>query len=345
MKPLLIILALLAAAFLSVGLMLPTQIHVERAIAINRPPATLFTLLNSYGSFSEWSPWANLDPKAEFTRSGPPAGPGARLSWRGDPALVGSGWQEITHSIPYERVEMALDFGSQGQARTYFDIRGDQLGSLVTWGFDTDVTEGAGFWGGLIGRYFGLFFDGWVGKDYEQGLAALKVFAESLPSGDFSSANISVLEVEALPVLMVSGESSQDADAVAAALADAYGKIMASIRRHGIEINGQPMAITRSWAGDRYRFDAAIPVVASGELPEGPVQSGLSPAGRAVRIVHIGPYDSTNEAYALAEAYMAAHGLAASGVSWEHYISDPGVTAENDIVTHIYFLLSGSEDA
>jgi effector-binding domain-containing protein len=36
---------------------------------------------------------------------------------------------------------------------------------------------------------------------------------------------------------------------------------------------------------------------------------------------------------------MAAHGLQEGTLSWEHYISDPGETPEQDLVTHIYFQL------
>jgi hypothetical protein len=36
---------------------------------------------------------------------------------------------------------------------------------------------------------------------------------------------------------------------------------------------------------------------------------------------------------------MAAHGVPEGPVSWEQYISDPGETADADLVTHIYSLL------
>jgi effector-binding domain-containing protein len=43
--------------------------------------------------------------------------------------------------------------------------------------------------------------------------------------------------------------------------------------------------------------------------------------------------------YEKLSAYMAAHGLREGPVSWEQYISDPGVTPEDELVTHIYYLL------
>ncbi|NIV21289.1 MAG: hypothetical protein GWN54_12040 [Gammaproteobacteria bacterium] len=71
--------------------------------------------------------------------------------------------------------------------------------------------------------------------------------------------------------------------------------------------------------------------------PEGQVQAGLSPGGPVVRIVHVGPYTTTGESYGLLEAYMAAHGVTQGALSWEHYISDPGVIPADELVTHIYY--------
>jgi len=336
MKKLLWLFFLLAVAFVAAGLALPTQVHVERSIAVNRPAATVFTLLNGFRTFNRWSPWTGLDPGAEYRFSGPATGVGARMEWSGDPALVGTGWQEITGSQPYRRVGMHLDFGPQGVAESYFEIAGDSLGSRVTWGFDTDVTEGQGFLGGLLGRYFGLFLDRWVGADYENGLASFKVFAESLPPQDFSLAAIEELDVQPVGILYVAGDSSQDPAEIAAALGSAYGEVMAFITRNAVEIAGQPMVITRAWEGGRYRFDAAVPVATKIEDPAGRVRYGLSPHGPAVKIVHTGPYETTGESYALLSAYLAAHGLEEGEVSWEHYISDPGQTPENELVTDIY---------
>jgi effector-binding domain-containing protein len=102
---------------------------------------------------------------------------------------------------------------------------------------------------------------------------------------------------------------------------------------------GQPMAITRSWDENGYRFDAALPVSELPGVTTGKVQSGQSPAGRAARYTHTGPYDQMLDAYDQLAAYMAANGLRGGDVSWEHYISDPGETDPGDLVTHIYFLL------
>jgi effector-binding domain-containing protein len=328
------------AAFIVTGVLLPAQHQVERSIVIERPVSVVFSLLNSYASFNQWSPWAERDPEARYTLSGPEAGVGARLAWDGDPRLVGSGWQEITASRPYERIEMTLDFGDQGVAQSYYALEDVNGASHLSWGFTTDVTAGKGWFGALMGKYFGLFLEQWVGADYEQGLATLKRYAESLPEADFASANIAIVEVAPVDVLMVSASSSQQADDVARALAEAFGEITRYMTANDIEIAGQPMAITRAWDEQGYRFDAALPVDRLPESVNGRIRAGQSPGGRAIRIIHRGPYDEMLGSYDALASYMAAHGLREGAVSWEHYISDPGDTAPEDLVTHIYIQLA-----
>jgi effector-binding domain-containing protein len=41
-------------------------------------------------------------------------------------------------------------------------------------------------------------------------------------------------------------------------------------------------------------------------------------------------------------AYMSAHGLVQGDVSWEHYVTDPGNSATQEILTHVYIMLEGT---
>jgi effector-binding domain-containing protein len=334
----------LVAVFVVTGYLLPKQVHVERSITVDRPASMMFELLNSYRYFQAWSPWATRDPKAEFIISGPDAGVGARMSWIGDPQLVGSGWQEIVASKPYELIDIKLDFDAQGVADTGFTLVPDGDATRITWFFDSDLTKGVNYLDSFLARYFGLLFDRWVGGDYEQGLENLKRYAESLPVSDFSKMEIERIDVAAQDILFVTTSSSQDPADVANAMAEAYAEISDFMNQQGIIMAGQPMAITSNGEEDLYQFDAAIPVdIIPVNLP-GDIRSGKSPAGPAVRAVHHGAYDQMTPSYEKLVAYMSAHGLSQGTVSWEHYISDPGATAPQDMITHVYIMLQSVED-
>lgn len=330
--------------FLSIGLFLPSNVNVERSVLINRPASTVFVLLNSFRTFRAWSPLAVRDPDAEYVFSGPSAGVGARMDWRGDPRQVGNGWQEIIESVPFKRISMQLDFENQGRAVSYFNIEGRQTAALLTWGFEADLVAGQGFFGGLLARYFGLFFDQWIGTDYEQGLANLKTYAESLPATDFSSLDAEILHVEPVDILYIQTSNQAVGKDVGASLAAAYQEITAFMQENSIEMLSPPMAITRSWDAMSFQVDAAIPVVSADVPLRGNVRAGLSPSGTAVRVIHKGPYEQMGPSYEQMSAFMAVNGLQEGRVSWEHYISDPGQSPPPELITHIYFLI-GEEAA
>lgn len=343
MKKVGFVILLLIAAFVVTGYLLPKQVHVERSITVERPATMMFELLNSYRHFNEWSPWARRDPKVQFIISGPESGVGARMSWVGDPRLVGSGWQQIVASKPYEQINIKLDFDAQGVADTGFTLVAQGGATRITWFFDSDLTKGVNFLDSFLARYFGLLFDRWVGGDFEAGLASLKQYAESLPVSDFSLLEIERVDVAAQDILFVTSFSSRDRADIAMAMAAAYVEISTFMNRAGISMSGQPMAITRAREEGSYQFDAAIPVDFIPPELTGNIHSGLSPAGPAVRAVHHGDYDQMKPTYAKLAAYMSAHGLRQGQISWEHYVSDPGTTAPTDMITHVYIMLENPD--
>lgn len=171
LKKLLLGLAALSLLLAVVGVFLPDTAHVERSITIKAPPEQVHAVLNGYTRFNEWSPWSELDPKAKYEYSGPASGVGAKMSWASADPGVGTGSWAIMASSP-ELIQVALDFGPDGQGRSFFRLEPVDGGTRVTWGFDTS------FEGNIVGRYVGLMFDSLIGKDYEKGLAKLRLLLE-----------------------------------------------------------------------------------------------------------------------------------------------------------------------
>jgi len=97
------------------------------------------------------------------------------MLWYSDHPQVGDGMQEITLSVPYSRVRMALDFGTGGLASADYLIDADGGGSILTWTLETDMG------GNPVARYVGLMMDGMIGPAYEQGLNNLKDILEDRP--------------------------------------------------------------------------------------------------------------------------------------------------------------------
>jgi hypothetical protein len=162
-----LLIVLVIAAYL-----LPRQVHVDRSIAIDAPRAAVFAQLNGFRTFNTWSPWYELDPAAKYAFEGPATGVGAKMSWVGDPATLGSGSQVVTSVQADERVAADVDFGKGGIAKQVFSLAANGAGTKVTWGIDVDLGMNP------VSRYFGLALDGMIGRDFEKGLGNLKKVVE-----------------------------------------------------------------------------------------------------------------------------------------------------------------------
>lgn len=324
----------LVIGLITVGFLLPDRAHTERAIVIEAPPATVFTLLNGFRRFNEWSPWAELDPNTNYMIEGPVNGVGAKQSWSSQSDSVGSGSQEIIEVVPYLSIKLRLIFsGFDSDNVATYTLTPEGSGTKVVWSND------ATFKGNLMGRYFGLMLDSMIGPDYEKGLARLKTLAESLPKTDFAGLEVARVTVAAKPIAYFSGSSSTQSEAIGKAYAEAYTRVGEAMARARLEQAGSVLAIGRKWdeAAGVYEFDAAVPV--RGEsiaLPPGEVKIGQTYAGDALKAVHKGPYSGLEAHFEKLIAYKATMGYLDNGNPWDVYVSDPANTPEAELITETY---------
>jgi effector-binding domain-containing protein len=328
LKKLLIFLAVVVVLLAGIAFFLPDSAHVERSITIARPPSQVFTVLNSYRRFNDWSPWFELDPNAKVTISGPVSGIGAKYAWTGN-RDVGSGSQEIINSKPYELVKTALDFGDMGRSFATFRITPAGQGTQLTWTFDTN------FNGKLVSRYFGLMMDSMIGKDYDKGLAKLKALVESFPAADITGVQGQEVQHAPQKIYFVSASSATDPESAKSVLTEAYGRIGGFITGNGIAMQGAPMTITTSDDASGWKFDAAIPVDRNDAVPGNDVKAGQTYAGKAVQFMHVGSYDKIGDTRQKAYAWLAVQGYKPKDRLIEEYISDPGNTPTDQLQTRL----------
>lgn len=302
----------------AVGLLLPDRVRVERRTVIQRPVATAFTVLDGFRHFREWSPWTRLDTAMQVRVEGPVTGVGARVVWESGEATVGSGSQEITEAVPYERIVSSLTFsGMQAQTRSQFDLRPVDGGTEVIW-----ILESALGWD-LVGRYFGLMHERLWGPDLERGLAQLKAHVESLPAADFAGLNVDKVEVAGLSIAYMAGRSSTDPRDIALAYEKAYARVNAALARDGVTPGTDMLAIGRRWDADAriYEFEAALPVPA-GTLPprtDSQVKLGRTYEGTVLRTVHRGAPEELGPNLQKLMAYKQAMGYESNGSPWDVY--------------------------
>jgi effector-binding domain-containing protein len=331
-----ILIAILAIVVLIVviGFMLPKTRHLERSVVIDAPPCVVFAKVVGFRSFNDWSPFVAVMPEAEYEFSGPDFGIGATMTWTVAEPKPEAGSQTIVASTPYERVDVELDLGAQGLAQSTYLVQPEGDGTRLTWAFDTDYGLD------ILGRYFGLILERQLGPLYAQGLANLKRIAEDLPKIDWSDIEIDITTVPSRTIAYTTGSSGREPADVAAALGAAYGRVAVYVTANGLQLDGQPIAITNYWDERGYGFDAGIPVSGTptrGAGPDSPVRMGETYGGRVVRAVNVGPYTGLQETYAKVGAFMEVHELVPNGRSWDLYVSDPGNTPEDELITEVYF--------
>lgn len=151
----------------------PDTFAVRREAVIKAPPEKIFALINDFQSWNRWSPWEKKDPAMKRTFSQSTSGKGAVYAWEGN-SDVGQGRMEIAEVSPPSKVMINLDFVKPMEAHNIVEFTIEPSGeeSRVTW-----VMSGNN---NYVGKVFQVFIDmdKMVGKDFEAGLANLKVAAE-----------------------------------------------------------------------------------------------------------------------------------------------------------------------
>ena len=101
-----------------------------------------------------------------------------------------------------------------------------------------------------------------------------------------------------------------------------FGAVAGVVVSQGVKLDGEPFAFYAGAPTDVVEVAAGFRVSAPIE-PSGDVVPMDLPGGRAVTMVHTGPYDSMDKAYHEMHGWMAAQGLTPAGHMWESYLSDP----------------------
>ncbi len=164
-------------AFLTFVGMKSPEYMVTRSIVIQSSPEKIFPYLNNAKLTQAWGPWAESDPEAKMTYSGPEEGVGARTDWNGGEKMgqLGTGSATITASVPNEKVEIRIEYAkpmTMTQTSVY-SIQAAENQSKVTW----MVT---GHNNGFMERMMCVFvdMDTIVGGMFEKGLTNLKALVE-----------------------------------------------------------------------------------------------------------------------------------------------------------------------
>ena len=167
------VLALLVGGVLLAAAVRPDTFTVQRSATIQAPPEKVYPLIADFKRWDAWSPWEKKDPAMKRTFGATSAGRGATYAWEGN-GEVGRGSMEITEAVAPAKLVIKLDFVKPFEAHNLVDFALAPSGQAthVTWTMQGPVP--------YFARILHLFvdMDRMVGKDFEAGLANLKLAAE-----------------------------------------------------------------------------------------------------------------------------------------------------------------------
>ncbi|MDQ8163120.1 MAG: SRPBCC family protein [Gemmatimonadota bacterium] len=168
-----IILAVLLAALLLMASRQPDSFLVERAVTVAAPPEAIFPTIADLHQWSRWSPYEKLDPQMKKVFNGTPGAAGASYYWSGN-SQAGEGTITVRELMPPSKITMQLDMLKpiEGHNVIEFNLEPTDGGTRVMWSM-----RGANSY---LSKVVGLFMnlDTMIGKDFEDGLASLKLDVE-----------------------------------------------------------------------------------------------------------------------------------------------------------------------
>ncbi len=291
-----------------VGVLLPSHGHVERVVEVSNPVRLVYDTLNTYRRFPQWSAIRSFDPQAQINIEGPDAGPGAKVSWISSSDRFGKGSYEIVKSDQDDQIEVKVDndwVGTNKKFTIKLDPSANGRTLKIRWAYDTDYG-----WD-LLSRYGGLYIYGTPAQTIQSDLNAIAAMLAGFPNTDYKDQEISIADVAARPVLMVSTRAKRSLDEVADATDAARAQIEEAMKKTDLVAAGPYMTITTNWGDEDYSFIIAQPVDKATFTYDGTQELTLdAPAPKASSTVADDEEEeSDGEAKALNAGDRDAHGL------------------------------------
>jgi len=173
-KIIVIVVLVAVVAILIYAVTQPDTFSYERKIRINAPAEKIFPYINDFKHWLAWSPYEKKDPGMKRSYGATTIGKGASYEWDGNKD-IGAGRMDITDVTDPTRIVIRLEFFRPFKTvnSAVFTLQSVAGGTEVRW-----VMAGPA---NIVSKIMGLFFDmdKMIGKDFEDGLAALKNLAEN----------------------------------------------------------------------------------------------------------------------------------------------------------------------
>jgi DNA gyrase inhibitor GyrI/uncharacterized protein YndB with AHSA1/START domain len=322
--------------------LLKNTLEVSSSVVIERPRATVYTLVSHLRLVQEWSPYRALDPEAEYLFSGEDGEVGQSMRWRSTKRSVGDGAMTVLEMTPNERVAGTLDLSGRARLASAFLVEPAGEGTRMTWQVSGACDPG---WVNIPCRYMNLVIAGAIKEDLDAGLSELQRLADELPTVDFGALQVEIVSRDpqryVFDDIQITAQAARsEPDQVAQAMQQAEDTVNAFLTEKQLTPDSRNrVVVTTQDDGDYFKFRVGYiysgpsPIVLAG------VEVGETPSGRMARVVHEGTRAVMADTYAQLDAYLQTRRInrRGGGLPWEVYVASPGgETLGGDIRVEIY---------
>lgn len=159
-------------ALILVSFFLPGEFTVSRKIMVQAPMYRVYDQVNDLRNWERWSPWKRMDPGMVMTFSNPPVGEKAFYKWESANKRLGRGTLTLARVVPDQEIVTSIEFEGRGVETSTFKFAHVDSDIELTWRMTVSV--GVMPWS----KYFGLMMKGELKKQFDEGLRAIKFYAE-----------------------------------------------------------------------------------------------------------------------------------------------------------------------
>lgn len=326
-RRILLIILCIALVVISIGFLLPREIHVERTMQLSASQRTIFYQVNTLKNWKRWFPWFQQDTTIQLIFSGPETGVGASLKWISNNKNVGNGSVSIVSRFSSDSLEVVFDFVEKGKSTEKFIFLKENQSTKVTCSLESDLGTNP------VSRWFGLFSDQLIGPDIEQGLFNL----DQLVRDTKNIYRFEITDYEVPAQKLISERDTASPETVTSKLALMYNNISHFLKSKNLSPIGNPIAVFHNYSNRNFDIEAGLPVSSVMPVPKG-LQCSDRAVQRTVMIKYVGSYKMISFAYEAIQSYINDNELQIDGPVWEEYITNPTIDADSsNRQTNIYF--------
>ncbi len=303
------------------------KFSIERSIVIDAGLDVVRPHIENMKNWRAWSPWSVLEPDHQQTYEGVDGELGSTMSWVGD--VIGSG-QLTMVAKQDQQLDYQLAFFApwKSKAETSFLFTSDAGGTRVTWVMHSSMPFFLFFMTGMVKAM--------VGMDYDRGLTMLKSIVETgVVNADTSSQG--VVDFNGFSYLGLAREShfSEMPDHMTAD----FQKLMLASEKSDFEPEHVLAVYNKVKLSKQiFYYTSAVSGGKSEVLKaELPLEEGEIPSQKMLEIKHRGSYKYLGNAWAMGHLTLRANKMKQNGSPFEYYHNDPSNTAEDELLTSIYF--------